>query len=740
MTFQLVNMVVYIKGAGKRNGMKFNLGRIQVQWGGGKAKATIAQIQSASNLGGGLGVGTEWAPETYGRYYATSVPAYRAVKLRADAVAGARLLVYQRRGAEKPVPVAENHPAQVLLDKVNPWWTGTDLWRATETNLCLWGSAYWWLQREEGKVVAIWPLRPDKVQIVPGGGLMPNEYIRGYLYTGNKTVALAIDEVVWFKYFNPLDEYAGMAPIAAARLSLDMGKDALRFHRNQFRKGAAYQNTVFSVQGPVTDEQANDFFARLEKRQADEGNLPRPLLWDLSQGPKPERFGLSPADLAVLQGLNYTVEDAARIWGVPPPKLYSQLSSIYNNVKQADIEFYTDTVSTEWPFLASEVNEMLLPIIAPDQDLFVAFDTSKVLPLQEALAVQKTADLLEVTTGTMTINEFREKYNREPVAWGDVFWKPFALMPASDETAQGGNPLALNPGGAGPNAGLALPGGKGYVKEQERALTAFEQRLRFADAKFEALQRRLFVDQEQDILVRLRAHKVERQLVIGSPGLAVDRQVDDSIFNQDEWVVRYKRRGLPLLTEVLTLSAQGQAAEFALGAFDPTLVSVKAWLDARTECWAQRVNLETAQLLMQELAEARAQGESIAQIQQRVEKVFRYNDMVRTERIARTETLAASNQGHLAVYEQSGVVEEKMWLATLDERVRAAHAQAHRQVVPLGGQFMVGGEFLEAPGIGGSAENVINCRCTTIPILTRRSYVLPERSNGHEPTAKELLL
>ena len=125
--------------------MKFNLGRLRVQWGGSQVKATFSQLQSANNLGGALGLGNMWAPETYGNYYATSVPAYRAVKLRADAVASAPLLVYQRQADGKAVPVAENHPVQMLLDKVNPWWTASDIWKATETYLSLWGSAYWWL-------------------------------------------------------------------------------------------------------------------------------------------------------------------------------------------------------------------------------------------------------------------------------------------------------------------------------------------------------------------------------------------------------------------------------------------------------------------------------------------------------------------------------------------------------------------------------------------------------------------
>ena len=43
-----------------------------------------------------------------------------------------------------------------------------------------------------------------------------------------------------------------------------------------------------------------------------------------------------------------------------------------------------------------------------------------------------------------------------------------------------------------------------------------------------------------------------------------------------------------------------------------------------------------------------------------------------------------------------------------DERTREAHLEAHRQVVPLDGKFLVGGEEIDHPG-DGSPGNAINC-------------------------------
>ena len=84
------------------------------------------------------GAADDWAPSHYASYFATSVPVYAAIRLRADAVARAPLKIYSQvvqTGKARRQWVGPQHPAQKLLDRVNPHWTGGDLWRATETYL-----------------------------------------------------------------------------------------------------------------------------------------------------------------------------------------------------------------------------------------------------------------------------------------------------------------------------------------------------------------------------------------------------------------------------------------------------------------------------------------------------------------------------------------------------------------------------------------------------------------------------
>jgi len=86
----------------------------------------------------------------------------------------------------------------------------------------------------------------------------------------------------------------------------------------------------------------------------------------------------------------------------------------------------------------------------------------------------------------------------------------------------------------------------------------------------------------------------------------------------------------------------------------------------------------------------------------------------RSERIARTETTAAYNAGIQSAYldEEVGY---KMWIALGDARTRETHIEAHGQTVKADEWFNVGNDALFFPGDpSGSAQEVINCRCTTI--------------------------
>jgi len=118
------------------------------------------------------------------------------------------------------------------------------------------------------------------------------------------------------------------------------------------------------------------------------------------------------------------------------------------------------------------------------------------------------------------------------------------------------------------------------------------------------------------------------------------------------------------------------------------------------------------------VAEGLARGERPAQLRARVAALAtleEWDGQVMT--MTRTETMTALNagafQGALQEQEQQGVRWVKRWQATHDQRVRHTHKDADGQLRPLTKTFRVGDSRLQFPGDPeGSAEEVINCRCS----------------------------
>lgn len=99
------------------------------------------------------------------------------------------------------------------------------------------------------------------------------------------------------------------------------------------------------------------------------------------------------------------------------------------------------------------------------------------------------------------------------------------------------------------------------------------------------------------------------------------------------------------------------------------------------------------------------------------------NDSIR---IVRTEGHRVHQQGFLdAGFKAKGKGADiiKQWDATLDGRTRDEHRLADGQTREWNEDFEVGGEKMKAPSIGGSARNVINCRCC---LLQRAKWALDE--------------
>lgn len=414
------------------------LGRRGLGWFRGGSRASAADVGAHERR---FGVGREWAPVEYGEYYQTSVPVYAAVRLRAMSLARLPwkvMRVYQTGGPLDPgargdrVEVAVGHPLRRLLDRPNSWMTAAELREATETYLLLWGRAFWTIERDEHGEPEIWPVRPDRMTVVPGADPQ-GRHVRGYLYTSEmgQEIAFLPDEVVAFTLFNPMKERTGQSPVAPVRLSVDMGRDALRYNRNTFRY-ASVPDFLMIGEGTMTQQEVDDFYKRWEARYSGPAGMRRPAIASSIKGV--EKLAFSQREMEFLESLRWTVSDVCRVFGVPETMLSLLQNATLQNTDNLEKTFWRNTMVPQTRLYQDRMNTFLLPQLGfPLHE--VEFDFTSVEVLGEAEDARLRRELGYLEKGVMSVNEVRRSRGLADVAGGDTLAAPAAPGSAGEPGA-----------------------------------------------------------------------------------------------------------------------------------------------------------------------------------------------------------------------------------------------------------------------------------------------------------------
>jgi SPP1 gp7 family putative phage head morphogenesis protein len=150
---------------------------------------------------------------------------------------------------------------------------------------------------------------------------------------------------------------------------------------------------------------------------------------------------------------------------------------------------------------------------------------------------------------------------------------------------------------------------------------------------------------------------------------------------------------------------------YDLGVFDVTNPRVVAWIESKVFRFAQQITETTEMALRKTLGQAIENGEGMSDVSKRISDVFDIAQGSRTDMIARTEVVSASNAGAYAAYEQSGVSKVE-WITARDLVVRPSH-QIDGEEKNLGELFSNGLQYPGDPT--ADAGDIINCRCTIAP-------------------------
>ena len=360
---------------------------------------------------------SRWSPdEREAETYATQNDIYSLLADRARLLSSLQLKFY--KGSDSKKTVVESSRAVDLYRYVNRHWTSQRLARMDEMSMGIWGETYWALEppSKDSPAGEIWWLKPSQVRPVPH----PDSYLLGYQYwpvVGGQPIFFDIDEIIWYRYPNPLDELSSLSPLVAAKLAADTSNAMMRSNKKLFDQGMQLAGLVTPTNPDVTftPEQANDLEKHLQKRFVGEEKAHR---WAVLRFDAAFRqMSVTPKDAEFVSGLSLTFRQVCRAFGMQP--------SLHGDLEQAspgDTEAlekieWSRTLKPDAEMRAEEIQEQYLPRFigergSPD---YVEYDFSRIPALQDALAAIHEREAGWMDRGLLTINEWRENNGLPPV-------------------------------------------------------------------------------------------------------------------------------------------------------------------------------------------------------------------------------------------------------------------------------------------------------------------------------------
>jgi len=495
-------------------------------------------------------------------------------------------------------------------------------------------------------------------------------------------VEIPLDE--WFSIIipDPANLPRGVSPLKAAALAIETDIEAQNFQWNFFKNGALLSG-IFKTDQVITEDDQARLEASWDSKFSGSGKSGKTAF--LGKGATYQPISESPSTFSVEMSAQL-MERILSVFGVPKAIIGIVTDVNRSNAESMDYVYSKYVVEPILENIADAFTFKLLPKIGGSDTMFFKFDD--VTPENR----QDKNDYLEVAKMFMTVNEMRELEGLGPIEGGDV------LVANAQEVVSDDN--------------------KDDKEDEKKNIKSVEKE---------------FTEEQTDKFYRsfLKQHGSNEEDIKRKMALFFDEQgkrAVNSIESKSKAVNKNpldKEKEAELLAtfmaksfvDVMDSEAQRQIAEIPfLTSFDLQNSKVQAFARVATAKFAAEVTDTTVKELKELIANGLDQGDSPRQIAGSISSKFDDWQGNRSLVIARTETTKFSNGASQLLYTQNGVT-HKTWITTVDGRERAAHRKANGQTVKIDDKFLVGGERLEAPAVGGSADNVVQCRCAMLPFI-----------------------
>lgn len=581
---------------------------------------------------------------------------YACIRILAESVPEPPLVAYQEDANGERTSLDRQHPLSMLIKAPNELMTEYEFWELTTIHMAIAGQSFWWKRRDNaGRLVALWPLRPDRVGPIYSDSDEPGEQVLwGWSYQQpgrGDFVPIPRRDIMSFNLPDPAGESGGIVegfgPVQALARMIASDNEATKF------VGALLAN--YAIPGVAINlkrEVRNAEEARATKAhfRAEFGGANRgtPALLDAETTLTEIGFNLRELEFPEIREIS-----EARICGAlgVPAVLAGQRIGLRESNNRASItelrEYFTETtLSNYWRRYSDQYTNDVASEFGVG--IVCEFDTSRV----RALAMQQQQRLTPLVegfkSGAITVNEYRSALGLSPEATGDVRHVPTNVIEVPAVLGEpGAPPVKALPGLSGIKL---LPAGKRNGNNGHTVpIKAVDPR----DEAEKGLQRAL-----------------EELFSKWAPALAERIKRGDTI-SDDDLTDGFRRVIEPRLVEAATNEGIRLAAEVGVQ-FDIAVVNAAAqeWAKSYTYDLVKGLT-ETTQKVLRGAMEkyTTLPGMTIGELQALIEPAF---GVVRAEMISITEITRAYSQAtnhYQRELEDSGIRTTRVFHTSHDELV-----------------------------------------------------------------------
>lgn len=563
-------------------------------------------------------------------------PFFAGINVISGDLASLPLITYERldRGKRR----ATDHPLYELLhDAPNPLMTSLAFRQTLQGHALTWGTGYAEIVRERGRVVALWPLRPDRMkpEIKRTG---PGEMQLVYKYTDNVNgirATLLPDEVLTVSGLGG-DGIRGWSVVRLARESIGLGIATEKFGGTWFGNGSR-PGGYLKHPGELGDAAYKRLKAGFENRHRGLDNANRVAI--LEEGMEWQQVGIPPEDAQFLETRRFGVNDMARWLRLPPHKIGDLERATFSNIESQQLDYVTSALRV-W-FVAWEQAIKMRLLGQTERGRYFVEHLADAL-LRGDLKSRYDAYSVGRNGGWLSADDINEMENRNPLpdGRGQVYLVPLNMVPAP-------TPAEASALASGRGRGASLLRGRG-IEARLRIAAAFKPLIVDADTRLVKLE-------ADKVTALVRAHLEERGLRAGRSIETFKAAVDE--LYRTLIAEKTAERWLPIFAAFAAEVAADAAADVA---FEDE-VDLARWIQAYTSSHvAYRIASALGQLWAQVADVDGAEAAAAAVIA----RLAKWTDE-RPERTARWEGNQIPNAAAREAWRLAGV-RSLQWVASGD--------------------------------------------------------------------------